>query len=351
MKYSVRSVDLQEAEDECVRLWRANLAMRGDPRDKFRWYYRENPLGPAQAFLLEIHGDGAHTRVVGCCGIGPRQGHHRGRTLLAGLHADFAIDRDHRTVMPALLVQRAMAAHARERFDLTMAFPNDAAVGVFSRVGFRILGRAGRYVKLLRHGPFLQRRLRSAALARLAAAAPDAVGRGVDAAKAAVLPRRLRLTWTRDADSRFDRLWETARPPRGALGDRSGAFLRWRFTERPGVPAEMAALIDADDGEIHAYAAVVSKSPGEALLADFLGRNEEALSSLLRLLIPALREREFDSVVAYFLGDPRVHALLADHGFSLRNPGKHVVLDVAPPLLEELGRLESWYLTEADRDN
>lgn len=334
-----------------VRLWTDNLRMRGDPRDKFRWYYSGNPLGPAHAFLLECERESAGRQVVGCCGIGPRLLHARGRALRAALFADFAIDKGHRTVMPALMVQRRITEYTRAEFDTAYAFPNSAAVGVFGRIGYRLLGRAGRYVKLLRHAGFLRRYLRHAGVARAAARVPDALTATAERVRASVLPRRLALQWTRQIDARFDRLADEARHTFPNLGDRSSQFLRWRFTERPGVPSEVAALVDGETGEVRAYAAVVRKVEGVALVADFLGRREEDLANLFRALAPALRERGFDSSVAYFLGDPRVSRLLEEEGFLFRNLAKHVVVSSGPGLPAELDRVENWYLTEADRDN
>jgi hypothetical protein len=349
MGYAVREAAPPEVEAELVALWTANLHMGGDPRDKYRWFYVGNPLGAARAFLVESSGQG-ETRVVGACGLGARTLIHRGRALKAGLLADFALDPAHRTVMPGVMLQRALAGHARAHFDLTYAFPNDAAIGILSRIGYRLLGRTGRYVRPLRLDSLLRRFLRSNALARLAALAPNALLAWTDRAKAATLPRRLQLTWVREPDARFDELWSRVSARHAFVGERTAGFLRWRFTHRPGLPGELAALVDAETGTLRAYAAVVEKVKGVALVADFFAESDDALSSLFRRLFPALRDRGFEQAATFFLGAPRVEALLRDAGFSYRNAAKNVVIDAnrtGLPLLE----VEGWYLTEADRDN
>ncbi len=349
MRYSVREASPADVEAELVALWTANLHMGGDPRDKYRWFYVGNPLGAARAFLVEASGPGP-SAIVGTCGLGARTLLQDGRPRRAGLLADFALAPAHRTVMPGLMLQRALAASAREQFDFTYAFPNNAALGILSRIGYRLLGRTGRYVRPLVLDPFLRRLLKSRALARLVAAVPNALLRWTDSAKASTLPGRPRIEWLREPDARFDALWAKARTSHAFMGERSADFLRWRFTQRPGLPGELAALVDSETGALRAYAAVVEKVKGTALVADFLAESDEALESLFRLLFPALRARGFAQATTFFLGAGRIDGLLRDVGFSYRNAAKNVVIDTnraGPDLL----RPGQWYLTDADRDN
>ena len=349
MGYAVREAAPADVERELVGLWTANLHMGGDPRDKYRWFYVGNPLGAARAFLVEASTpDGG--QPVGTCGLGARRLMRRGQGLRAGLLADFALDAGHRTVLPGIMLQRALAAHARAHFDLTYAFPNNAALGILSRIGYRLLGRTGRYVRPLRMDSLLRRYLRSRPLARAAAIVPNALLAWTDQAKAATVPRRLRLLWTRDPDARFDDLWGRAGSRHAFVGERTVGFLRWRFTERPGLPGDLAALVDAESGALLAYAAVVEKVKGNALVCDFLAESDDALTSLFRLLFPALRERGFEQATTFFLGAPAVEALLREVGFSFRNAAKNVVIDTNQAG-SDLLQTENWYLTDADRDN
>lgn len=349
MKYAVREAAPADVEADLVALWTANLHMGGDPRDKFRWFYVGNPLGPARAFLVEAAGPEG-TQVVGSCGLGARTLVQRGQPLRVGLLADFALDAAHRTVMPGLMLQRALAARARADFDLTYAYPNDAAIGILSRIGYRLLGRTGRYVHLLRLDSVFRRYLRSSGLARLAAIVPNALLAWTDQAKAAPLPRSLQLEWTRDPDPRFDDLWKRVGARHAFVGERTVGFLRWRFTQRPGLPGLLAALVDKETGVLLAYAAVVEKVEGVALVADFLAESDDALTSLFRRLFPALRERGFEQATTFFLGATPVEAVLRDVGFSYRNAAKNVVIDANRAGTDVL-QTDGWYLTDADRDN
>lgn len=353
MSYHIERSDNPAVGDTLVRLWHDNLEMRGDPRNKFQWYYRDNPLGPASAFLLRHKTDDeAETAVVGSCGVGTRHVYVDGRKLTAALFADFTVDKGHRTLMPALMLQRALCEFATTSHDMAYAFPNDAAVGIFNRIGLKTLGRARRYVKILRSRAVLERTLKNRAVAATAAVFADAALSGRDRVQS--LGGGYRFEWFADPDERFDRLWDAVHPRWKIIGERNSAFLRWRFTRRPGLPGRLAALVHRRDGHIGAYAAVVEKDPGDALVADFLALSDGHLTRLLQRLGPALARERCTRAVTYFLGPPTIDAALERAGFQFRNDAKFVIVGAregAHPDTERLARAEDWYITEADRDN
>lgn len=356
MPYAVRQApDVLLAANDLLRLWTRNLGMRGNPRDKFDWYYAGNPLGPAAAFFLDHEAPGIPPEVVGCCGIGSRTLFYQGTPLGAGLLADFAVEKAHRTVMPALMLQRALCNYARERFPVAYGFPNEAAVGIFGRIGFPLLGRTSRYVRVLRHGPFLRRRLPRlpGMLAGVGGAALDAFARARRPGRVPAGLRSYRLEWTDGVDPRFDELWARVRSKYVLIGDRSAAFLRWRFVDRPGLRSDIVTLLDPS-GVLRAYAVVLQKTPGEALIADFLAESDAVLQALLERLAPALRRKGLTSAVAYFLGAEAVGEALVSAGFQFRNLAKFVVVGTggaSPVDQATLLEVRSLYITEADRDN
>ena len=353
MPYRVERSDSATAEHTLVRLWTDNLNMRADPRYKFEWFYRDTPLGAATAFLLHhAPDDQPASEVVGTCGVGTRHVSVDGEILRSALFADFAVDKAHRTLMPALMLQRALCEYATSSFDMAYAFPNSAAVGIFNRIGLKTLGRTRRYVRILRSAPHLERLLKVRPLARIAGAFVDTALVASDRVRSAGLTYR--FEWLPDADERFDRLWNAVRSNWKIIGERNSQFLRWRFTHRPGVPARLAALVHRRSGEIAAYAAVVDKDPGEALVADFLAASDAELTLLLRMLGPQLAGLRYTRALTYFLGPRRIDSALQKAGFQFRNDAKFVIVGAregAPASGGRLARVDDWYVTEADRDN
>ncbi len=353
MAYRVQRTDSPDVERTLTRLWTANLQMRGDPHDKFRWYYRENPLGPAVTFLLEHIDGGGDAETVGSCGVGTRRLYIGGRPVQAALFADFTVDKPHRTLMPAMMLQRALCTYAVTDRDMAYAFPNEAAVGIFNRIGLQTIGHARRYVKVLRSAPFLLPRLRFSAAAAAVGGMIDVVLRFQDRVRPR-WARRCHATWINEIDGRFDALFARVRPRWEIIGDRGAEFLQWRFAHRPGVPARVAALLDDRTGDLRAYAVAIDKAPGEALIADFLAENADDLSTLLAWLGPRLASLGYRSAVTYFLGARLIDKALERAGFQFRNEAKFVIAgsrEGGQVPTEVLARADDWYLTEADRDN
>jgi len=347
LEYSVRRSET--AEEAVVGVWTRNLDGRRDWWARFAWFYRENPSGQGCAFVLESNGAGT-TEVVGGAGLGTRTFFHRGKPLKAMINADFAVDAAHRTLLPALRLQRAIREHARGVAHFAYGFPNDSAVGVFRRLGYREVGRMTRYVLLLRHETYLERFV-PRALAHWGGWALDGLRRGPELARRARTPSTRRLEWLPEADDRFDRLWQEASPQYALLGDRSAAFLRWRYARRPGNRSEIAGLLDTS-GELRAYAVVTEPEAGLARIEDFLASPEAELGHLLDRLVPELRARRLLRVEVPFLGTRRVGRVLEAHGLAPRE-AKCVVFDPGEspsPDARLYGDSENWYLTLADED-
>ncbi len=356
MEYRVDRNRPECVVSDLVRLWSANLPFRYDPRLKYEWFYRDNPAGPGEAFLLHAESDRGESSVVGCGGLGHRQIRHGDVVLRAGLLADFAVDRKHRLLMPALTLQRAVMERAKCAFDLFYGFPTAEAHGVFKRLGYGRLGELARYVKILEFKPFVQRVIRSERLAFLMG---DLVGRVARIADWIRKPGRRSgrtLRWIERPGIEFDGLWESVARDHVFVGERSAAFLRWRFVDRPGVTSRLAGLYEARSSGLLAYGVVTLKDDGVALLADFLAASSAELGRLLDLLTIDLRKQGFAKIEIRFLGPRRLVRLFESHGFRHRGESKFVVIaagERAGAALETDGLLnaEAWYLTDADRDN
>ena len=354
MGYAVEQLDASPPTGELLAaLWTRNLQMRGEPRDKFTWFYQGNPAGAATAFVLRHTADTTASAIVGGCGLGTRNVLVGGRQMTAGLMADFSVDSAHRTVMPALLLQRALCTEALRRYPLAYAFPNAAAVGIFGRIGFQPLGRMRRFVKVLRSAHYLRNRI-PAPVAAVAGPPLDLVSR-VGEATRVLSPgtRRYQLNWVTDVDDRFDRLWQRVSVQLPFIGVRDSAFLRWRFVTRPGRPGQIAALVDAA-GELQAYAAIIEKQPGMAFLADFLASSDAALSALLNQLVVALRRKPYHAITTVFMGPENIQRVLSASGFQRRGEAKFAVIGKREDQADHAAlpsKPEDAYLTEADRDN
>ena len=333
---------------ELTRLWLDNLPVRGDADAKLRWTYVDAPAGKGEAFVLRAD-DGS---AAGCAGIQRRELAYRGTSIRAALLADFAIDRRHRSGLPALTLQRAVKRHVETAYDLSYGFPNDQALAIHRRTGYHLLGRMSRFVRVLRHGGYLARRFGQPLAGRAIGAIVDPALMAGTALRAMREGAALELHWLDDVDARFDRLWAEASPSYPIACRRTAALLRWRFLRKPDQRYTVAALIDRRSDALRGYAIVQDGPSGGAELADLFGADPAAIDALLALLIRSLYDRGFTTVSIRYLGDPRLLPLLDHHRFSLRQSDRAVIVHPTAswPIHLDARRASAWYITELDED-
>lgn len=222
--YAVRESRPTEDKAAVVDLWRGNL---GDPTRllwKYGWFYEQSPLGPPLTLLLEWRAPGDElARPVGVATAGRRRFSRGGETLEAGVLVDLAVLPEHRTLGPALVLQKALRTEGLARAALLYGFPNAKAAPVFQRAGYRKIGMMRRYVKVLRPSVYLRRRLPALLAAPLGLLANALTRVGLELAAL----RGPALRWTGvDTPVAYD----NAAPLLPLLrGERTAAFVAWRF--------------------------------------------------------------------------------------------------------------------------
>jgi len=357
MSYTVTTPDIRSVEDQLVGQWQKNLASIKSHHHRFRWYYLDNPVGRGVAFVLEYRAPDDHqpSSVVGSAGVSQRRFFLRGKPVMAALLGDLNVDLDHRTMMPAIMLQRATRTHAEQTFAFVYGFSNRRSAPVQRRAGYRRLGDRKRYACPLRYETFVDAAIPNRVLSRAVAAALTGAARVVDLVRSAPVLATHRLEWLADVDQRFDRLWQRCHHRYPIIGYRGADFLRWRFVEKPGETFEFVTLTRRASGELEAYA-VLERDPRHEMiiLRDLFGEDETRIHKLLSLLIPALRRRGHRSVSVSFLGARRLVDVLARHWFAAREDRPNPVLvgpggqlgDDRAALMES----ENWYLMDVDED-
>jgi hypothetical protein len=346
-RYSVEQVEVDRARDDVMRVWRDNLADVRACERKFAWTYEQAPAAPLRPVLL-VARRGERRDVVGSAGIARREFSVGGAPAWAGLMADLAVDRDHRTLGPALSLVRRCRQVAREQLAFVYGFPNAKAEPVFLRVGYRRLGPMTRYVRVLRHDHFAPRLVSVRLAARaLGLVADAAVGARRWPARAASLAR-YRLVLTDAVDERADEVWAHASPHYGILAVRSPGYLSWRLAEHPDDRFRFAWLEERRTGAARAYAAITPVR-GALAVGDFLGP-PDAIGPLFEQLAGWARRQGAHSLTLRFLGDPRVSLALRRAGFQARDSSRAVVVETFEDRCARAGDAASWYLTDADED-
>src|SRR5271165_1170414 len=147
MSVYIRQSNLIDDEAILTSLAQSYLNSDADER-RFRWLYRENPFGPARAWIAYEKAD---DEAVGMAAVFPRRMYCDGVVVSGCVLGDLCIGTKYRSVGPALQLQRACLACARSgEFALAYDFPSTTMVGIYQHLGVRPLWKSARMVKVLR---------------------------------------------------------------------------------------------------------------------------------------------------------------------------------------------------------
>lgn len=216
-----------EAKEHILPLMTRNFSIVTD--DWYRWSFESNPYGPnASWFIRTDSGD-----VVGQSSLVPRRMRVAGKTITVGQAAYVNVDRQHRTALAAMKLQRALVTSV-DGSDVPFVFGvTETAIPVMQRVGYQLIGDVGRWTRVLRSESQLRKRIQSKLLRRSVARVLDWGIRLMSAEIRYRRPDGLLVRFEDDIDERFDRLWKQSGVPMCLFSERTSKLLRWRFQSEP----------------------------------------------------------------------------------------------------------------------
>lgn len=311
--YTVATLDAHDVDavaDTYVRSWAGEPAPPLDIRTRCEWFYLANPAGAARILRLQSTAG----EPVGMLALVPRTFWFAGRPATMGLLCDFIVHRDHRTVMPALKLQRAARELATQLGWGTYAIPNERSLPLLRRLGGHVQFDRPRLVRVMRHKSYIEPKSR--ALAWAGSGALDIAYRAWDYAHARRADE-LEASWTHGFDGRFDDLWQRMRRT-ASMGERSAEFLAWRFGREPGRANETIAVKDARTGRLVAYA-VGQPTDSTFEIRDFASDvSPERLTPCLAAIVRRLRSTPVRSITCRLSADAATTTAFYRLGFRPR---------------------------------
>jgi hypothetical protein len=310
--YTVEPADLERDRETFLEVKRRNFPHIPYGIDEYRWYFQENPLGTGRIWLVVAYPE---ERVVGVAGLGVRRLRIGSETYTVGLASDFAVDKEHRSLMPALMLQKAVAASASDAMPVIYGTPNKNAQPVFRRIGYKEVGAVQRWVKPLRVGPYLRKLSGSARFAAPLGGAID-LTRRVSARLTVRRTPGLKLTRFDRFDTRFDQLWDENAGAEGVLVERRSEYLNWRFADCPYQRYTSVGLMSKGSSRLLGYATYFWRDR-HASCSDVFAAPEVTPELLGRLADHVYREGAVSLTVSGRFPRPYTEMLEAQ-GFSPR---------------------------------
>lgn len=363
MAYGTVLLQLDAHREALAALWRENMS---DARiadvvpQRIRWLYEQNPAGSALTWL----GVADMGSIIGCGSIFPRRMVVYGNVVPCGVLADFAVTKSHRLAGAALAIQRAIAKEsAPAGVELLYGYPNSKSDAIFKRLGYRSIGESSLWVKPLRSARKISERIANRALVGVASTVIDAglivADRGLSLVHGAA--RRIRseheacdIEEVTRADARFDGLWARAASEYSIVGERTAAYLNWRYTEFTTREHRFFCLVERRTRALRGYVAYAVDGEKGVVADLFCERLDVYGKRLLLALAQHLRRKGVASLSFAYLGPDAFGEHLESIGFVRRPALRSMVAYVEPDGCEFLKNnvfdKDAWFIADGELD-
>ncbi|HYR88037.1 MAG TPA: hypothetical protein VE422_28415 [Terriglobia bacterium] len=339
---TIRAADFKRDRDELIRFLSDNLEPAAHA-SRFDWLYLESPCGPARAWMA-VNERG---QTIGVASAFPRDFWVGDSVEQAWVLGDFCIAREHRSLGPALSLQRMCLESLSSA--ICYDFPSQSMLPVYRRLGVPTLGQHVRYVKLLKADEkilkFVRNRFLAAplihlgnwtlALRRLSGSVSNGVTFSVH---------------EEECGAEFDAIDYVSTSRHSVRGVRNARYLNWRYLRNP---LKQYRLITARrESELLGYAVVEIDGPC-SMIADFRTiEPENTIPGLLACTERSLRKTGARNISAHLLEDCYLVPYLRRAGFYPRESAPVVAYRRdETKSLSAIHDPNNWFLLAGDRES
>ncbi|MCB2231515.1 GNAT family N-acetyltransferase [bacterium] len=349
MDYKILKADLEKDGPEIVEFW--DTQFHGWPVKKFDWFYKNNPAGPGDCWIVR---EPKNDQVVGSIACFPKRMLIDGQQVVVGLGGDLGVNSEYRQQGMAFGLRMQMIANKDVAgYPFLVGTPNARSARITERAGYTIIGGLKRMVKVLHTRSYVQRVVRVGALSGLLAKPVDGM-MALTSRERKFKDRGLyRFEILDRFDERFDELAVEGAKQYRMVAERTSRFLNWRFMECPYKEYRAFALSDAKSSRLLGYV-VFRETDHEVSINDiFTLDNSTVLDPLIGEFILWARSQDMNTVTMFFFGNPSMYARFEEFGFKMRPDDriKVIVFGVEGAPHRELAYDASqWHFTNGDND-
>jgi hypothetical protein len=317
MTLTIRSASWLEDELQIKQILKRNIP--GPQEGGFEWRHHANPAGPGWSFLA-CDGNGA---IAAMASVFPRNMWVDGQPMVCGQVGEFVVDAAHRSLGPAVLLQRATfrpvdAGEVAFCYDCP---PHDQGMSTFKRLGMPANAEVIRYALPLKADEFLAKKMGNGIWTKPAAAAANLL-LGVRRFRSP--DRGIEIREFQDCFGEEFTELDHAVPSFGLIrASRSAQDLNWRYRKNP--PWESRVLVARRAGRLLGFLTFVLFD-GKASIVDIFGLPlSETAIPLLNAAIKLCSAEGRDSIYAYCSDASELGSFFQKAGFSRRERAARVV--------------------------
>jgi hypothetical protein len=341
---------VRDAEIEKERVSLTAFLMRylsPDATDaRYEWLYCKNPKGMARAWVAC---DSESQKIIGVASAFPRLFYRSGKEALGYVLGDFCIDPNHRTLGPALALQRiCLETLLGGEADFAYDFPSKAMLAVYHRLHIEPQEQTIRFAKPLRANRRVEARLQIRVVARGLAALANTGLQILDMGLRRTGGSAIQLE-TSPCGEEFTQAALKWSLNMGVCVARTAAYLNWRYREHPQRRYEM--LTARQCGRLCGY--LVYHRDGEnSAIDDLIGENDAVRRDLVIEAISIARKQRAQTLSAPWLSTHPGRQLLESCGFRPRESSPVVLMTSVQTAQRTADKATpSWYLTDGDRES
>jgi hypothetical protein len=321
------------------------LNPRADDK-RFDWLYFKNPHGSGRAWIAR---DKESQSFLGMASAFPRRVYRQDREEVGWVLGEFCIHEQHRTLGPALKLQRAILDELKsDKIALFYDFPSRSMMAIYSRLSIETSHKMLRLACPIRLDQKLSDLLTSPWLASVVSPIANAALRMRN--RPGKLPRHLAISlFAGPCESEFSELTEEIRGHWGNIVQRSAEYLNWRYFQNPQQHCEM--LVARSHGRVIAYA-VFTQDGGHGLLLDLFGYDDPAVFvELIKHTATIFAQREVSTFSVFILDSHPIVPVLQGLGFSERENSPALIYEVERCSAQSSQYPDRWCLMHGDRDS
>lgn len=328
----IREAQLDTDGEEITELLREHLTPEANER-RFDWLYRNSPSGPARAWIAS---NDSGNRAIGVAAAFPRHFRIDGSTRRVWVLGDFCFSKDHRSLGPAVMLQKACIDSVADEgwYD----FPSQSMMAVYRRLRISPVGEFARYAKPIAINAKVEAFLPRNPLNPVIAAAGNTLLRLRSAAGARRATDLEFCTLDGELSDEFTQFDSESSVPGWFHGCRTSDFLNWRYRQHP--TRRFTFTIARHAGHLEGYGVIDVEGPN-ATLIDIRAMNAEiTVPAVVGQAEQVARGHNVSTLSAYVAPDTPAARYLQAAGFHRRE---------SCPLVAQPG--EKWMVFAGDRDS
>lgn len=346
--YSIVRADLDVDRDDIVRFWLTTFERW--PEAKYDLFYLGNPRGKGVCWVAR---EPENRKVVGTIAVFPRRVCINGEVHATGLAGDLGVDGNHRRRGIAETLFARMVDYGRDAsFGFLYGSPNERSGRVAARAGFVTIGQAVRMVRVFRSKAYIRRLVPFRPLADVLSAPVDLVMRVLSREGRRRTSPAYVVEHPEVFDQRFDRLWQRVSGHFALLGERTAAFLNWRFMRCTYKLYRVFVLTTRETQDVAGYV-VYRQLDDQVHIADVLSVDRKGtLDELLLAFLRYARQLGAATVTLFYFGNDELTHSFRKFGFSRRHDTRSVIAQIEDdsPWAAVVRNQANWYFFEGDND-